>query len=593
MSPREPSGPARTFFRRFRSRQLLILTVTLLLSGVASAWWQDDWSYRKQIRIDAAALPPELATQQTLLTVPLRLHLGNFDYFADLRADGADLRVIAADDATPLPFHVEFMDTNAGLAVVWIGLVPGAATEIGLYYGNADAAPAADSAASWGADVLAAYHFSDRMGLPRDATANGHDASAGTARIAPGLLNTGLGFDGRARLQLPVHPRIADGQFETVGIGLWIRPESLAGEATLVDLGAGSRLMLADGIVTLVTDSGRIAATAALSTRRWHHLHVDVGSSNALYVDGARQPGTLAGVALPTAAPTVIGSGFIGAIDELRLFAGPTPAERVAAQFATQQQDAAVLVPGEDASREGDSFLQFGLFWTVLASVRPEGWLLIGLMALLAFLSFDAMIGRTLLLRRMEREDARMRADFAQTDDGGEDDTLPQSLDHSPLARIYNAAIGEAGALRGASTRHLTEKELLVIRNRMDEVIGEQIELMNERLLWMTIAVSGGPFLGLLGTVLGVMITFAAIAAAGDVNVQTIAPGVSAALTTTVAGLLVAIPSLFGYNFVAARIARRVTAMELFSDSVLSRLALAGEDVPHRLDPHGRTIDEP
>jgi biopolymer transport protein ExbB len=70
----------------------------------------------------------------------------------------------------------------------------------------------------------------------------------------------------------------------------------------------------------------------------------------------------------------------------------------------------------------------------------------------------------------------------------------------------------------------------------------------------LTIAISGGPFLGLLGTVVGVMITFAAIAAAGDVNVNSIAPGIAAALLATVAGLAVAIPALFGYNYLASRI---------------------------------------
>lgn len=571
-----------------------ILTLLLLfLAPTALGWWQDDWAYRKAVSIDTELLPPEAVADNSQLTVPLRLHLGNFDYFGDVRADGADLRVIANDDATPMPFHVEFLDTNAGLAVLWIAVNAGTASEFGIYYGNGDAAPAADAPASWGDEYLGVYHFSDRLGLPKDATLNAHNASGGTAQIAPGLLNTGLGFNGRAMLLLPPHPRLADGAIDTLGVGLWVRPESLAGTATLLDLGDGVRLDLVDGRPTLVGPEGSIAAGSTLEARRWQHLHIDVGAQNRLYVDGIRQQGRMAALGLPTRSDTRIGAGFIGAIDELRLTAGAREPALVMADVTAQQQDSVLLELGADASRESDSFLQFGLLWTVLAAVRPEGWLLIGLMGVLAFLSFDAMIGRSLLLGRMEREDALMRADFAQADDGGRDDTTPEQLTHSPLARIYNAALAEAGALRGASTRHLSQKELLVIRNRVDEIIGEQIELMNERLLWMTIAVSGGPFLGLLGTVLGVMITFAAIAAAGDVNVQTIAPGVSAALTTTVFGLIVAIPSLFGYNFVAARITRRVTAMELFADSVMSRLALAGEDQPHLLDAHGDIVDEP
>ena len=87
------------------------------------------------------------------------------------------------------------------------------------------------------------------------------------------------------------------------------------------------------------------------------------------------------------------------------------------------------------------------------------------------------------------------------------------------------------------------------------------------------IAISGGPFLGLLGTVVGVMITFAAIAAAGDVNVNAIAPGIAAALLATVAGLGVAIPSLFGYNYLAARIKTLSADMQIFVDEFVTRAA--------------------
>jgi biopolymer transport protein ExbB len=89
----------------------------------------------------------------------------------------------------------------------------------------------------------------------------------------------------------------------------------------------------------------------------------------------------------------------------------------------------------------------------------------------------------------------------------------------------------------------------------------------------LTIAISGGPFLGLLGTVVGVMITFAAIAAAGDVNVNSIAPGIAAALVATVAGLAVAIPALFGYNYLVAKVKDIVSEMHGFTDELITRMA--------------------
>ena len=89
----------------------------------------------------------------------------------------------------------------------------------------------------------------------------------------------------------------------------------------------------------------------------------------------------------------------------------------------------------------------------------------------------------------------------------------------------------------------------------------------------LTIAISGGPFLGLLGTVVGVMITFAAIAATGDVNINAIAPGIAAALVATVAGLAVAIPALFGYNYLITRIKDLTAEMQVFIDEFVTKLA--------------------
>jgi len=70
-----------------------------------------------------------------------------------------------------------------------------------------------------------------------------------------------------------------------------------------------------------------------------------------------------------------------------------------------------------------------------------------------------------------------------------------------------------------------------------------------------------------------VMITFAAIAAAGDVNVNAIAPGISAALLATVAGLGVAIPALFGYNYILTRNKAVQANMQVFVDEFVTRVS--------------------
>ncbi|MEI9930383.1 MAG: MotA/TolQ/ExbB proton channel family protein [Rhizomicrobium sp.] len=142
----------------------------------------------------------------------------------------------------------------------------------------------------------------------------------------------------------------------------------------------------------------------------------------------------------------------------------------------------------------------------------------------------------------------------------------------SSIYRIFHA--GSQEILKRADGKHTVELDSLgieVVRALMDATLVRENQRLTSSMVLLTIAISGGPFLGLLGTVVGVMITFAAIAAAGDVNINAIAPGISAALLATVAGLAVAIPALFGYNYLLTR-AKNVTAnMQVFVDEFVAR----------------------
>jgi biopolymer transport protein TolQ len=86
--------------------------------------------------------------------------------------------------------------------------------------------------------------------------------------------------------------------------------------------------------------------------------------------------------------------------------------------------------------------------------------------------------------------------------------------------------------------------------------------------------ISGAPFFGLLGTVWGVMDAFGAVGLQASATIQTLAPGVSGALLTTVAGLLVAIPSLFGYNLLVVRTRQMITELENYASQLADRLEL-------------------
>ena len=95
---------------------------------------------------------------------------------------------------------------------------------------------------------------------------------------------------------------------------------------------------------------------------------------------------------------------------------------------------------------------------------------------------------------------------------------------------------------------------------------------MESGLIFLAIAVSGAPFLGLLGTVWGVMSAFGGVAQQGVATLAAMAPGVAAALITTVAGLLVAIPSMFGYNWLVHNLRVFTVGLDNFAQELVSKM---------------------
>lgn len=110
--------------------------------------------------------------------------------------------------------------------------------------------------------------------------------------------------------------------------------------------------------------------------------------------------------------------------------------------------------------------------------------------------------------------------------------------------------------------------------NAIQRALARQTLRYESSMIFLASIVSGAPFLGLLGTVWGVMEAFSAVALQQTAGIQQIAPGISAALLTTIAGLVVAIPSVFGYNILLASTRRLITEMENYASSLADRLEL-------------------
>ncbi len=136
----------------------------------------------------------------------------------------------------------------------------------------------------------------------------------------------------------------------------------------------------------------------------------------------------------------------------------------------------------------------------------------------------------------------------------------PTAMHDGSLWRIYQVAIDEMQQRhqRDGNSGYLSGATIAAIRASMDAVMVREQEAMARRMNWLSTTIEGAPYVGLFGTVIGIMLVFVVAAMAGAVDINSVAPGMAAALLCTAAGLGVAIPALFGYNYLGARAERSV-----------------------------------
>jgi biopolymer transport protein ExbB/TolQ len=146
-----------------------------------------------------------------------------------------------------------------------------------------------------------------------------------------------------------------------------------------------------------------------------------------------------------------------------------------------------------------------------------------------------------------------------------------------PLYSVYQTGCAQLDArLHGPGGERrkqgVTLKNMEHVKRAIENVVAQESLKLESGLIWLSIAASGAPFMGLLGTVWGVMSTFAGIAQQGSATMAAMAPGVSAALSTTVAGLLVAIPSMFGYNWLVHNLRVFTVGLDNFAQELVSKM---------------------
>jgi biopolymer transport protein ExbB len=555
-----------------------LVLMLLVLPGVSQAWWSKDWKERTQITLNTSAAG--VPTQQPVngLTVPVRLHSGNFDFLA-AKPDGSDLRVVAGDDKTPLKFWMERYDSINELGILWVQLpsvLPGTDQNIlYVYAGNDKASAEAATPAIFDTATTAVFHFSEKDGIASDQTG----AIKATA-VVPLELNGLIGqsaHPGGTAIVWPVNDKLKVAANAPLSVTLWIKPDALAG--TLFHQGPLS-IDFAGGALEARLGSTKMTG-GQLVPATWSQVALTLGSGKAtLYVNGAQAGQSDLGATVPAIEGDIqSGAGYQGMLDELELANTTRSAEWVKLSYAAQSADAKlVATKTQTADDAGADAGGGGYFGILFKSLTPDAWVVIGILGVMFLIAALVMVTKAVYVTRTEGANRRFMAHFRETSDVLKVEAAGTGavFGDSSLYRLYRAGLVELTKRDvGRDGRALSGASLDAVKAAIDADSVREGYKLNAQMVLLTIAISGGPFLGLLGTVIGVMITFASIAAAGDVNVNAIAPGIAAALLATVAGLSVAIPSLFGYNYLASKIKTISSDMQIFVDEFVTRVAEA------------------
>jgi biopolymer transport protein ExbB len=590
-----------------------LLMILMLIPSMASAWWNADWGYKKKITIDVQKLKQDGMTLPASGYALIRLHTGNFTFFADLAEKGKDIRVLAADEETPLKFYIEKLDAVNEIALIWVKLPADLATAtdpaLWLYYGNATAVDAQDAKGTYDANQVLSYPF-EAAGV-KDLTAYGNNPGVITSTIGEGgLIGDAAVFNGSQIIHIPATPSFQMSAETGWTVSTWVKVDQAQTNSVVFQrTGPGSSVTLSiwgetPYVEVEVGSKQEFKAPMPLALGTWHHFALTANFGTlVLYVDGV-SVGSLGVATRDLTGEMTVGAdaagarGLTGSLDQLSVYKVVLDANAIKFDAQMQGVSSALLTYGEDTTPDGEDGGE-SLIMGSLKNVTTDGWVIIGILGVMFVVSWMVMIVKAIVLQRVHSENKKFEEAYSQlatqdidklNSEEAEDD---QDFDESPLLlsftskhgaftgstiyRIYHVGVEEMNRrlkkVEGSAEQVLSAQAMNAVRATMDAVVIRELQKLNSQMVLLTIAISGGPFLGLLGTVIGVMITFAAIAVSGEVNVNAIAPGIAGALTATVAGLIVAIPCLFGYNYLGGRIKEITADMHVFVDEFVAKLA--------------------
>jgi len=215
--------------------------------------------------------------------------------------------------------------------------------------------------------------------------------------------------------------------------------------------------------------------------------------------------------------------------------------------------------------------------WQVFLTTDSVGQIVIGLLAVFSIFAWAVMLGKHSELKKLRALNLLFEKKIAHETHILD---LPENLRNRrdiPYADLLSDALEaywRATAIGKEKGDENMRSRLEHAENAVQRALANQSLRYESSMITLASLVSGAPFMGLFGTVWGIMEAFSAVSTQASASIQTLAPGVSAALLTTISGLVVAIPSLFGYNILLGNVKKMITELENYASSLADRIEL-------------------
>lgn len=222
-----------------------------------------------------------------------------------------------------------------------------------------------------------------------------------------------------------------------------------------------------------------------------------------------------------------------------------------------------------------------GGIWEILRQNSFFGLLIISVLIIMSLVSWGIIINRYRLYKEVNLQSRKFGALFTRSAQTTDLMSNVRSFRLSPLAAIYAAGIKETEAVLEAKAARngeaegvltLDEGDFRTVNLMMDKTAAEEVGKLERYVVFLATTANAAPFLGLLGTVVGIMNSFWSIGERGSASLVIVAPGIAEALLATIVGLAAAIPAVIAYNWANNKLKYITDQANNFSLELLARL---------------------